>query len=402
MASTPHRLNPALIRRLNVARVFHALRLVGGASQRELVKLTGLDPATISAVVRHLRQDGWLRTSKADASGRAGRPPTRLSIDPGAGILVGARLEPGVVRVLATSLTGETRGSWQGPAGPSVDDTLGALDAGVEALLRDLGAGWPEVKGIGVGAPALMSTGGRLAYGPNLRWRDVPLQARLSERWSVPVAVDNDTSAAALAEKLFGVARDARDFVVIAGHSGVGGALYLGGRLYRGSGGFAGEVGHVCVEPAGRRCGCGDVGCLEAYLAQEGLAAQLRERGRELPTYEAMAEAAAAGDGVVRALLDDVGVLLGRVIADLIDLLDPELIVLAGGLSHVVPWLLPAVERVRSAETLSLYRGRCRVMLSEFGPEAVTMGGVGLAMEAVLSLPSWFVDQDGLLAERIP
>lgn len=397
---TRQRLNPALIRRLNVARVFHALRLSGGMSQSELAELTGLDPATISAVVRQLRVDGWLLSKKGPSAGRAGRPPTQLAIDPAAGFLVGARLEPDMVRLLATSMAGEVRASWQAAAGSEVEDVLDTLTRGVEELLRGLGASWDQVRGIGVGVPALMSHGGRVAYGPNLRWHDVPLLELLAERWSVPVAVDNDTSAAALAEKLFGAAREASDFVVIAGHSGIGGALYLGGRLYRGHDGFAGEIGHACVEPGGRSCACGDAGCLEAYLAQQGLEAQLSERGRSLATYEAVARAAAAGDEAVLDLLDEAGERLGRVIADLIDLLDPELVVLAGGLSHVVPWLLPAIERVRSSESLGRYRGRCRVALSDLGPEAVTMGGVGLAMEAVLSLPSWMVDQDGLLGAR--
>jgi predicted NBD/HSP70 family sugar kinase len=246
-----------------------------------------------------------------------------------------------------------------------------------------------------------MSLDGRVAYGPNLGWHDVPLQRRLAERWSVPVAVDNDTSAAALAETLFGAARDARDFVVIAGHSGIGGALYLGGRLYRGRGGFAGEIGHVRVVEGGRRCSCGDHGCLEAYLAEDALVARLADHRRDLPTYAAIGVAAAAGDPIVLAALGEAGALLGRAIADLVDVLDPELIVLAGALSHVVPWLLPSVERALADEGLGAYRSRCRIVASSFGPEAVTMGGVGLAMEAALSLPGWLLDQDTSMAPQI-
>ena len=399
-AGLPRRLNPALIRRVNVARVFHALRLAGPVTQRELSERTGLDQATVSAVVRQLRNDGWLRVDKPTRrSGRSGRPPTLLRVAPDAGVLLGARLEPSVVRVLATALDGEVLGAWQGDCGRGVAEALDALGQGADALLADLGVGWSEVRALGVGVPALMARTGRVAHGPNLGWSDVALHEQIGARWPVPIAVDNDTTAAALAEKLFGVARDARDFVVIAGHSGIGGALYLGGRLYRGSGGFAGEIGHVRVVPDGRPCGCGDVGCLEAYLAEEALALQLAERGRSLRRYDDVAAAAAAGDRVVLDLLDDVGALLGRVVADLVDVIDPELVVLAGALSHVVPWLLPSVERALASEHLGRYRGRPRVVASAFGPEAVTMGGVGLAMETVLSLPSWLVEHDGVLAD---
>ncbi len=398
MVKATQRLNPALIRRLNVAHVFHTLRTGGPASQTELVRSTGLDQATVSAIARHLRDEGLVTTTRQPSRGRAGRPPTQLAIDATAGVLVGARLEPGAVRVLVTTLVGEPRTTWQGRAGPSVDEVLTTLADGVEAALGEAGVGWDEVRGLGVGVPGLMTLDGRLAYGPNLGWRDVPLQRRLVERWSVPVAVDNDTSAAALAEKLFGVARDARDFVVIAGHSGIGGALYLGGRLYRGRGGFAGEIGHARVVDGGRRCGCGDRGCLEAYLAEDALASRLAERGLDLRSYQAIGAAAAAGDATVLELLDETGHLLGTAIADLVDVLDPELVVLAGALSHVVPWLLPALERTLAAEALGAYRARCRVLASRFGPEAVTMGGVGLAMETALSLPGWLLDQDAALA----
>lgn len=399
-AAEPRRLNAALIRRLNLARLFHALRLHGPITQRDLAQRTGLDQATVSAVVRQLRADGWVRSLRPERRpGRSGRPATLLGLARDAGVLLGARLEPGAVRVLAAGFDGAVLGTWQGACGPDVDDALDALGDGADALLAELGAGWAAVRALGVGVPALMARGGRVAHGPNLGWTDVTLQERLVARWQLPIAVDNDTSAAALAEKLFGAARDANDFVVIAGHSGIGGALYLGGRLYRGSGGFAGEIGHVRVVPGGRRCGCGDDGCLEAYLAEHALAAQLAERGRALPRYEAIAAAAAAGDGVVLEVLGEAGALLGRVVTDLIDVIDPELVVLAGALSHVAPWLLPGVERAMAAERLGRYRQRVTVMASAFGPESVTMGGVGLAMEAVLSLPGWLMEPDGVLTD---
>jgi predicted NBD/HSP70 family sugar kinase len=389
------RLNPALVRRLNVARVFHALRLAGESSQSDLVEATGLDPATVSAVVRQLRHDGWLRATKAPRAGRSGRPPTHLSIDRDAGLLVGARLEPDVVRLLATSLAGEPIASWQGPVGEGPAAAIASLRDGVEEVLADVGVGWDGVRAIGVGVPALMAHDGRLAFAPNLGWRDVPLRARLAEHWSVPVAVDNDTKAAALAEKLFGAARDAHDFVLIAGHSGVGGALYLGGRLQRGAGGYAGEVGHVTVVPGGRACGCGDRGCLEAYLSEKALVAQLRERGLTVDGYAGVAAAAADGDPRALTLLDEVGALLAGVAADVVDLLDPEMLVLAGSMTYVVPYLLPAIDRALREPALAGVRGACAVVTSRFGPEAVTMGGVALAMEAVLGLPAWWADEGG-------
>ncbi|MDF1522437.1 MAG: ROK family protein, partial [Trueperaceae bacterium] len=217
MARPGSKINPALVRRWNTARVFHALREAGVASHGELAEATGLDPATVTAVLRNLRADGWVRVADgAPGAGtpRTGRPPVRLTIDETAGVLVGARLEPGTVRLVAATLGGVARGAWQGTAGADPVAAVAALGAGVDALLAGLGVGREAVRALGVGVPALIARDGRLAFGPNLGWRDVPLRAELARGWAVPVIVDNDTKAAALAERLFGAGRDARDFVV--------------------------------------------------------------------------------------------------------------------------------------------------------------------------------------------
>lgn len=407
MAGNPTNVNPALVRRWNTARVFHALRYAEVASHGELVAATGLDPATVSAVLRQLRADGWVRVADAEygerppsaaAGGRAGRPPVRLTLDEGAGVLVGARLEPGTLRLVATTLGGRPRAAWQGPAPADPDGAVRALEAGVDALLADLASTRSAVRAMGVGVPALVARDGRVVFGPNLGWRDVPLRAQLAATWSVPVVVDNDTKAAAVAERLFGAARDARDFVLVAGHSGIGGAVHLDGRLVRGAGGFAGELGHVTVEQGGRPCGCGDRGCLEAYLSEHAIEAQLRERGVAVRGYEGAAVRAAAGDAVVLAVLDDVGARLGRALADVVDLLDPECIVLAGSLAHVAPYLTPAVERALSAPGLAPHRGGCRVLVSPLGPDAVPMGGVALAMDALVAAPDAWTPPAAVLA----
>ncbi len=408
MAGNRTKVNPALVRRWNTARMFHALREVGVASHGELVAMTGLDPATVTAVLHQLRADGWVRVADRDeagarppqpgAAGRTGRPPVRLTLDEGAGLLVGARLEPGTVRLVATTIGGRPRAAWQGPAGADPDGALSALEDGVDALLSDLGAARSAVRALGVGVPGLVARDGRVVFGPNLGWRDVPLRTRLAATWSVPVVVDNDTKAAALAERLFGAAREVRDFVLVAGHSGIGGAVHLDGRLVRGAGGFAGELGHVTVEEGGRLCGCGDRGCLEAYLSERAIEAQLRERGVAVPGYEGAAALAAAGEATVLAVLDGAGARLGRALADVVDLLDPECIVLAGSLAHVAPYLTPAVERALAAPKLARYRGPCRVVVSPLGPDAVPMGGVALAMDVLVAAPDAWTPPAAVLA----
>lgn len=381
--------NPALIRQLNVARLFHALRLHPGASQRELARITAIDRATVSAVVAQLEQDGLLQRRPRPGAGRVGRPEVALQVAEDAGVLVGARLEPTSIRLIATTLVGTPRASLQLPSSTDPQRAVTRLVRGVGRMLTEAGIEESRVRGIGVGIPALMDLGGTLRFGPNLGWREVRIGSLLEGRFAAPVQVDNDTNAAALAEKLFGSCQRVSDFVFVAGHSGVGGALYLGGRLYRGPHGFAGEIGHMKVVAGGRRCGCGAQGCLEAYLSEPNLLAQAEDEGVHAPDLETLRVLAERGNAAATAVLARAGGYLGDVLADIVNLLNPERVVLGGNLAAVAAPLLSAARLRLQCYALEAPRAGCELTVSPLGVESVTMGGVALALEGFLSLPSW-------------
>ncbi|HEX7002800.1 MAG TPA: ROK family transcriptional regulator [Trueperaceae bacterium] len=388
MSARKPRLNSALIRQLNVSRVFHALRLAPRSSQRDLVALTGLDRATVSAVVSELESNGVIERSVRE-SGRPGRPQISLTIAEGAGALLGARLEPDGIRLIATTLAGDPLGSLQVAGSLEAEMAVDLLVEAVAELLAKVDLEPERVRGMGVGVPALMSEAGRLAFAPNLHWRNVWLRDLLGNRLPFPVYFDNDTKAAALAEKLFGCCRDVRDFLFIAGHSGIGGGLYLDGTLYRGHNGYAGEIGHLKVRPGGRECGCGGRGCLEAYISEKAILARLADLGVALADLRAVAGAAEAGDERVLALMEESGELLGEACANLVNLFNPELIVLGGNITLLARFMRPALERALESDALSAPLSASRVRVSPLGTEVVPMGGVALALEGVLSLPSW-------------
>ena len=383
------RVNAALIRQLNVARIFHALRLHPDATQRQLAAHAQLDRATVSTVLASLEERGLVERRAQRRQGRVGRPESLLRIPAGAGALLGARLEPATVRLIVTDLTGRPLHHLQVEGSTDVDGALARLQDGVETLLARLGPGGPEVKGLGVGVPALIDADGYLSFAPNLGWRDVALLPALEARFDLPVYVDNDTKAAGLAEKLFGSCRDARDFVLIAAHSGVGSALHLDGRLYRGRSGFAGELGHVKVRPGGRACSCGASGCLEAYVSERAVVERAAERGIAVTGFEGLGQAADRGDADALALLHETGAWLGEACADLVNLVSPERIVLGGHLAIVGEHLLAPLSEVIADRALSAPAARCEVAVSPLGIEAVTMGGIALAMEGFLGLPGW-------------
>ena len=381
--------NPALIRQLNVARVFHAVRLHPGASQRELARITTIDRATVSTVVAQLERDGLVERRPRRGEGRVGRPEVALHVAEDAGVLIGARLEPSSIRLIATSLVGTPRTTLQVPSSTDAKRALTRLVEGLARMLAEAGIDETMVRGIGVGIPALMQLDGTLRFAPNFGWREVGIKALLEHRFAAPVQVDNDTNAAALAEKLFGSCQHVSDFVFVAGHSGVGGALYLGGRLYRGPQGFAGEIGHIKVVPGGRPCGCGGSGCLEAYLSEPNLLAQAAEDGVRAADLEALCTLAEGGNPVAVTVLARAGGYLGDVLADIVNLLNPERIVLGGNLAAVAGPLLSAARTRLRQNALEAAIAGCEVTVSPLGTESVTMGGVALALEGFLSLPSW-------------
>jgi predicted NBD/HSP70 family sugar kinase len=380
------RINSALIRRINTARVFHALRQHPGSSQRSLCMLTHLDASTVSSIIARLEAGRIVRRVGDRRSGQAGRPEGVLQIDRDGGVLVGAAIERECIRLIACGLDGERRAALTVEPGATMEAALAHLQRGARALLDTLGVDFGQVRGIGVGQHGLIDRDGHLVLAPRLGWRDVPLGTLLRGLFPVPVYLENDTKAAALAEHLFGACRDVGDFVLVHGGSGIGGALYLQGTLYHGTG-LAGELGHMKMVPGGRPCGCGGHGCLEAYISDQAIRTCLAENGCELPDTVAVAQAAVS-DPAVRMVAAAAGRMLGVAIANLTNLLNPRRIVLAGTLAELSAYLLPAVRAALAENALVAIGEDVTILVSELGGNAVELGGVGLAMEGFLPLPS--------------
>jgi predicted NBD/HSP70 family sugar kinase len=380
------RINSALIRQINTARVFRALWDHPRISQRRLCLLTQLDASTVSAVIAGLEADGIVRRMGGQRSGTAGRPETLLEIVPEGGVLVGASIGSDHIRMLACGLSGERLGALQMETGRTVGDALGMLQRGVASLVSGLGLGLPDIKGIGVGQHGLVDRDGRLVLAPRQGWHDVAMGTRLRALFAAPVHLENDTKAAALAEYLFGACRGVADFVLIHGGSGLGGALYLHGELYHGAG-LAGELGHMKVLPNGLPCGCGGKGCLEAYVSEPAIRTRLALLGFECANAADIAQA--AGDNpAIRTVLDECGWMLGLATANLVNLLHPRRVVLAGSLATLSPFLLPQARAALAENALATMGKAVEFVVSTLGEDAVELGGVGLAMEGFLPIPA--------------
>jgi len=249
------------------------------------------------------------------------------------------------------------------------------LHAGAAELLAGLDG--CELAGIGVGAPNANYYTGTIDLPPNLSWPWVDLRAELAPHFQVPVAATNDANAAAMGEMLFGAARGMRDFIVITLGTGLGSGIVVNGEVVYGFSGFAGEIGHTIVDPAGRLCGCGRRGCLEVYASASGLMLTVAEllagngapsllRGLEpgQMTSKLIFESAQAGDRLALEAFDRTGDLLGRKLADAVAYTGPEAIFLFGGLVSAGDLLFDPTRRAMEANLLNIYQGTVKLLHS--------------------------------------
>ncbi|MBT9282149.1 MAG: ROK family protein [Hydrogenibacillus schlegelii] len=270
---------------------------------------------------------------------------------------------------------------------------VAAIAEGLQALLA--GEAAPALAGVGIGIPGLVDPETKtVALAPNLGWADVPAGALFAEALPWPVALENDARAALLGERWRGAARGVDDVLLVTLGTGVGGAVLSGGRLLRGARGLAGEIGHLPVHPAGARCGCGAVGCLETEASATALVrhveAALRRgepsalAGRPLSPV-AIAQAAEAGDAVARAAFDRVGRFLGLALAGLANALNPALILLGGGLASAEALFRPAMRAAFSAHVLPAHRAAVDIRRAALGNDAGLVGAAYAAFSAAVA-----------------
>jgi len=268
-------------------------------------------------------------------------------------------------------------------------------DAVTELLARH------QVAAIGLGAAGFVdSAGATMLFAPNLAWRDEPLKQRVEERLGHQVVVENDANASAWAEARFGAARGYRDVMLVALGTGIGAAILIGGELYRGRWGMAGEPGHVRVVPDGRLCGCGNRGCWEQYCSGNALVAEAREFARRTPegairllqlggggpesiSGPVITQAATEGDPAALRCFQTIGGWLGQGLADLAAILDPACFVIGGGVSEAGDLLLdPARAAFERALTGRGYRPLAEIKVAELGEDAGIVGAADLARAA--------------------
>ncbi len=361
--------------------VIEAVRIGGALSRAEIARLTALSSQTVSNIVEELEGAGILKAAAPRKSGR-GQPATPLSIDPDGAYSIGLQLDHQTLIGVVVDLGGRVRAKLDLPVERPTPETALPLIARTVARLRKAAQiDQSRLLGLGLAIPGPFGIEGMTSVGPTALpgWQDVPIAARLKRLTGLPAIVENDATAAAIGERLHGVARRLDSFVYLFLGTGLGAGLFLNGQLYTGRARNAGEIGHMIVTPGGRPCVCGNRGCLERYVslraAYEGLG--LPDPDHATPDMlEAMLQ---AGDPRIGAWIAGAVPPLRQAINILESLLDPDAIVLGGVMPpSILQAMLAQLEPLPLSVGARRARDMPRVLIGAAGRETSALGAAAL------------------------
>lgn len=396
----------AFVRETNLSLVLRLIHTQSPISRAQLAAVTGLNKSTVSSLVDDLLDRNLIHETGSN-SGGAGRPATLLEINPQAGYIVGVELGVDFVSVAVTDFLGNIVWRRREDADPSEDQDK-MINQTLRIVKEAMAAGKRKnyhFLGLGLATPGTVDLNkGVLIFAPNLHWRNVPFVKIFSEQTKLKVFVENDANAAAVAEHLFGAARRCQDFIFVFAGVGIGGGLFLNGKLYRGKNGYAGEIGHspIMAEPSQNVCHCGNRGCWETYANQYSIIQRMQarlevKRSSIIPrlmvennsplNIPLIKQAADAGDAESIDSFREAGHAMGQGFAGLINIFNPEKVILGGPLSTAGEYLLPAIKETVSRHSMQEIGQQVDVQLSTFGPDASLIGAIAIVVDDALLHP---------------
>lgn len=401
--------NAPLVRRQNRVAVLRGVLANGPLSRRALCRRTGLTASTITHIVGEMIGAGLIReigsAEPGDGPARVGRREVLIDFEPRGGVVVGGHIgmQRTVMAVgdLRAGIVSSARFDTRAEQGPT--SVVRRIAAEIPALLARAGVHQERVLGLGIGIVGRVDIGtGVLSSSPELGWRDVPLRTLLQDVTGLTTVVDSGRRGMALAEMMFGLGQSVRDFVLVHVGSTVVAGIVGDQRLHRGATGDAGSIGHLTIPGVDRRCRCGRIGCLDTLSSETAIDERGWERAwqaPESPLARALAAesdllprqrlyaAARSGDPDAMQVVLDAARGLGEGIANLMCVLDADLVLIGGEVIDATPAF---VETVRSVVTARAYRdadGAIRVLPSTFGADLRLVGGLAMALHDLFYAP---------------
>jgi predicted NBD/HSP70 family sugar kinase len=386
------------LRKSNRSRALIELYMSGPMTRQEVGAAAGVSPATVSNLVGELLEQGVLVEAGVEDSD-GGRPRVLLQVNPSYGYVIGVDVGEQGTLVEMFDLSMQVLASHTmtlSTASLDPDESVAQVLEGVSRVVAESGVNEEQILGIGVGVPGLVEHGeDAVVHAQTVGWEGVPLGRMLRRGTSLPLLVDNGAKTMGQAEKWFGAARHVDNAVIVLLGAGVGTSIITDGELYRGPSSSAGEWGHTTIMVNGKTCRCGASGCLEAYIGARAMVTRYDELRRR-PTTDASQDdlvarlkaitSAAASDKSATRLLGETATYIGAGLADLINLFNPERIVIGGWLGAMLAErVLPEIIDTASKHALKLPFSQVSIVAAELGTDAIALGAATLPISQFLS-----------------
>lgn len=382
-----------LIKEINKASIFQVVHDIGPVSRADIAKILKLTSATVSSNMAELIQDGIVREIGTGISS-GGRKPVMVTIADSGVCFLGVDIHKDGVEAAVVSLTGRILASSEQPFQQENGDFEHDVLACIRAV-RSMATG-QEIRSIGIGMHGIVDTTKSISvFAPAMSLRNFDLKTFIEREEHLPVFVDNDANAMALGESWFGQAKQVKNYVFLNVGRGIGSGIVLNGEVFRGSRYAAGEIGHIRVADNGVKCVCGKYGCLDTVATEytvirdtisaihtgvKSEAAHLVNGDLSAIRIETILEAAAAGDGCVLEILNKAGRYIGVAVSYLINILNPDMIILGGSLSRAGEYMMDALQEAALSLSMKECADGVKIVLSSMREKAGVIGAATLGM----------------------
>jgi predicted NBD/HSP70 family sugar kinase len=375
-----------LTRELNRSAIFRTIAVSGPIARARIAEQLGLSPATVTAVTRELLNQGLIRVARR-VTPKIGRPSLLLELVGNAAGALGVKIAPDHLVGVRVNLEADAVARYEVPFDATAADAITSLSHSLSSWTIQA-PGAPPLLGVGLGVPGVFDAHTATLDSPLLGWRGVKLAQIVQERLGLPTFIDNDVNTLAVAERLYGRGHDVDNFITVTIGRGVGLGIVANGDIYRGFGGGAGEFGHTFAVEDGRACTCGKRGCLETIVADPALLATARERGLldARQGSDALRQLAAGGDLRARQIYHEAGNLLGRSVADLVNVLGPELVLISGEGTQAWAYLAEGFTSAFAANVFSPL-GDVPVEIDPWDDAKWAVGAATLVLRATFAAP---------------
>jgi predicted NBD/HSP70 family sugar kinase len=394
--------NNELIKKMNTNAILNVIRSKASISRADIAKMLKLNPATVSSNVSDLIDLGLIQeTGSGSSSG--GRKPILLELNAKNNFIIGVHTELTHVNVGVMDMNGMILAikayNFHGINHANHDNVMETILLGISDIIKHTKISKEKIIGIGVGLHGIVdSHEGKSVFAPAFHWHNVPIRNMLYDKFNKTVIIDNDVRVMALGEKWFGKAKTSDNFMLINLGEGIGGALFINGQLYYGKSFGAGEIGHIKVSQKPLQCDCGNKGCLTTLASEEGIVNRMQEivenkkmavyglEAGERVTFKKILEAANTGDQTAIKLLEQTGDYIGRSIGIIINMINPEQIILTGSVICAKKYLMPSIKGAAEAASIFDNFVKTKITVSSIEEHLGVIGASTLILNDLFAL----------------